>query len=498
MKYDVVIIGAGLGGLECGYTLSKNGLNVCVLEQSPVLGGCLQTFHRKGNTYDTGFHYIGGLAEGQHLNRLFSYFQLMDLPWKKLDEDCFDEVIFHGESYAFANGYERFIDTLAAKFPHQKENLKQYIATLSEIGRNIFNSFSPRSAEEFFQSKAFTQSAYDFLKETISDPLLRNVLAGTSLKMELHPEKLPLYIYAQINDSFIQSAWRIEGGGMQIAQKLAQHITSQGGTVRTKAAVTELIEENGVITRARLSNGEEVEGTTFISNIHPVKTLDLVKESKVIRNIYKRRIGNIPNTYGMFTANLRLKPHMVPYLNRNQYIYETDNIWSYYEYKENQKKNCVLVSYQTPEKGEETTCNIDLLTPMTWKEVAQWEETSIMKRGADYEKMKEANALECIEIASKWIPMLKESIEGIYTSTPLTYRDYTGTYQGSAYGIQKDHAQLTYTMLTPKTPVSNLLLTGQNLNLHGVLGVSMTSFFTCAEILGMDKIADELKISKNN
>ncbi|MBR6491967.1 MAG: FAD-binding protein, partial [Bacteroidales bacterium] len=33
MKYDVVIIGAGLGGLECAYILAKNGLKVCILEK---------------------------------------------------------------------------------------------------------------------------------------------------------------------------------------------------------------------------------------------------------------------------------------------------------------------------------------------------------------------------------------------------------------------------------------------------------------------------------
>lgn len=489
MKYDVVIIGAGLGGLECGYTLAKNGMSVCVLEQAPVLGGCLQTFKRKGITFDTGFHYIGGLAEGQHLHRLFSYFNLMDLPWKKMDEECFDEVVFNGKSYAFANGYERFIETLSQEFPHQKENLKRYIATLSEIGRNIFKSFSPREAEEFYQSPAFTTSAYDFLQETISDPLLRNVLAGTSLKLELH-KQLPLYIYAQINDSFIQSAWRIEGGGMQIAEHLAQSITQMGGVVRTKAAVEEIIEEEGLATRVRLSSGEEIEGSHFISNIHPAKTLELVKQSKMIRNIYRKRISNMPNTFGMFTANIELQNGKVPYLNRNQYIYETNDLWNYSQQKE--KSDCVLISYQAPRPGETTTTNLDLLTPMTWQEVAQWEETKIMHRGEEYLKMKEEKARQCIEIASMKVPGLKESIAGIHTSTPLTYRDYTGTAQGSAYGIQKDYAKLTYTMLTPKTPIPNLLLTGQNLNLHGILGVTMTSFFTCGQLLGMEKVNREL------
>lgn len=493
MKYDVVIIGAGLGGLECGYTLSKNGLNVCVLEQNPVLGGCLQTFKRRGTTFDTGFHYIGGLGEGQHLNRLFSYFKLMDLPWKKLDEHCFDEVVFDGKSYAFANGHEYFVESLSQSFPSQKENLNKYVNTLKEIGENIFNSFSPRSAEDFYQTKAFTCSAYEFLHETIDDPLLRNVLAGTSLKMELHKE-LPLYIFAQINDSFIRSAWRIDGGGMQIAEKLAANIQSMGGTVITKAIVNELVEVDGKISAAKLTDGTEISGSWFISNIHPASTLQLVRNSQIIKNIYKRRINNLSNSFGMFTANIQLKPDALPYLNRNQYIYETDDIWNYGTFNPERKTDAILVSYQRPQTGKTTTDNIDILTPMTWQEVEQWQNTVLMKRGDEYEALKREKAEACIKVAEKKIDGLREAIDNIYTSTPLTYQYYTATSKGSAYGILKDRSKLAYTMLTPKTPIENLLLTGQNLNLHGILGVSMTSFFTCAEILGMEKIRCELDL----
>ncbi|MCK5337786.1 MAG: NAD(P)-binding protein, partial [Bacteroidales bacterium] len=54
MKYDIVIIGSGLGGLECGLILSKEGLNVCVLEQNSKVGGNLQSFTRDGCIFDTG------------------------------------------------------------------------------------------------------------------------------------------------------------------------------------------------------------------------------------------------------------------------------------------------------------------------------------------------------------------------------------------------------------------------------------------------------------
>jgi all-trans-retinol 13,14-reductase len=129
---------------------------------------------------------------------------------------------------------------------------------------------------------------------------------------------------------------------------------------------------------------------------------------------------------------------------------------------------------------------------MSWSKVEKYFGTKIANRGAEYEQMKEDMAQKCISIASKYIDGLQDAIKSVYTSTPLTYCDYTGTMQGSAYGLRKNYNELMYTVLTPRTPVSNLLLTGQNLNLHGILGVSMTSIFTCAEILGMETIVNDL------
>ena len=70
-KYDVIIIGGGLGGLTSGVMLSKEGLSVCVLEKHSVIGGCLQSFIRNGYTLDTGMHYVGSLSEGQIMHQYF-------------------------------------------------------------------------------------------------------------------------------------------------------------------------------------------------------------------------------------------------------------------------------------------------------------------------------------------------------------------------------------------------------------------------------------------
>ncbi|MBR4806175.1 MAG: FAD-dependent oxidoreductase, partial [Bacteroidales bacterium] len=98
-KFDALIIGSGIGGLECAYILAKRGMKVCVVEKNPVVGGCLQSFRRGEDEFDTGFHYVGALGKGEILERLFSYFGLMELPWHQLDREGFDEVFFKERNY---------------------------------------------------------------------------------------------------------------------------------------------------------------------------------------------------------------------------------------------------------------------------------------------------------------------------------------------------------------------------------------------------------------
>ena len=491
MKYDVAIIGSGLGGLQCAYILARKGLNVCVLEKNAVVGGCLQTFRRGQSEFDTGFHYVGGLDDGQPLNAIFRYFNLMGLPWHRLDNDAFDEVRIGGQSYFFANGYQHFADTLAAQFPHQRDNLNRYVAMLKRIGDGLKDSFRPRTDTDVFSTSLFTRSAYDFLCETITDPLLRNVVSGTSLKMELSKQTLPLYVFAQINSSFIQSAWRLNGGGQLIADELVNGIRQLGGTVLTNAEVAELVESDGRLSYAALANGEHIEAEWFISDAHPAATLDLIKESTQVRKIYRRRIGSLQNTFGMFTVNVALKSGAVPYLNRNQYVYRTADVWNLSDYQPEQPIGGILLSYRAAADGK-SAANVDILTPMYWPEVERWADTQVGRRGAEYQQFKEQKAQECIALAEEVIPGFGAAIDRQFSSTPLTYMNYTATAQGAAYGIRKDYNNPMLTLLTPRTPVPNLLLTGQNLNLHGILGVSMSSFFTCAEILGMDAATEGL------
>ncbi len=361
--------------------------------------------------------------------------------------------------------------------------MKQYATFLQYVGENIIHNFDNQHNNDIYGQSLFAVSAYEYLQKTFQNETLRQVLSGTALKMELQAETLPLYVFAQINSSMIQSAWRLRGGGQQIAETLCQHIENMGGTVLKNAKVVGIEENDSKATAVLLQNGERIEAQHFISDIHPNELLNLLINSKFIRKIYRNRIGNLSDSFAMFTVNCAIKKDTLPYLNRNQYIYQTNDVWQIGSHLD-KNPQAVLVSYQVPEKATAFTQNIDLLTPVSWNEFAKWNNSKPMKRAVDYEELKQQKAEQCIAIANNYIPHFKENIDKFYTSTPLTYAYYTGTKQGSAYGIKKDYNNLIYTMLTPKTPIPNLLMTGQNLTLHGILGVSMTSFFTCSEIIG--------------
>ena len=490
MKYDVVIIGSGLGGLECAHILSKAGMSVLLLERGTQAGGCLQSYRRHGLAFDTGFHYVGGLDEGQSLHSAFRHLGLLRLPWQRLDNH-FDRVTIGNQTFSFAQGYDAFVETLTVAFPAERDALNRYADMLKQCGEQQFDALNPQTGESSVLSRFFETSAYQYLTETFHDPLLINVLCGTSLKMELRKESLPLFTFAHGNGSFIESSWRLKGDGSLIVNSLVDGIRMHGGEIICNTEVRELVEKDGKLVHAVCSNGEIYEGNIFISNIHPAVTCNLVKQSSRMKKVYRSRITHLENTFGMFTVSLRIKPQTLRYFNWNQYIYKEPDVWTFH--LKNNPVSGVLVSCRIPEDGSKYVQQVDLLTPMNWSECEQWSHTEVGRRGEDYKAMKKRVADECITLAERFIPGLRDRITGCYTSTPLTYRNYTLTPEGSAYGLRKDFRNPIITLLSPRTPIPNLLLTGQNLMLHGLHGVTMTALFTCAEVLGKEPIWNIVK-----
>lgn len=487
-KNRVVVIGAGLGGLQCAYILAKKGMDVCVLEKSKETGGSLQSYRRGGAVLDTGMHYVGSLGEGEALNCLFRYFRLMDLPWVEMDRSCYDEVIIGDESFPMANGHDDFVYRLADRFPKSESSLKEYARMLKSTGDAIFDGLVPgRTAD--LEKSMFGMNAWDYLQETLVNPLLIKVVSGTSMKMELKKKTLPLYTFAQINDSFIRSAWRLRGGGSKMTDALRYSIEGMGGRVIVDTAVTGILEDEKGVCGVRVKDGSVFPADYVISSLHPALTVGLTSSEGHMRKSFCSRITGLENTYGMFTASIRLKPGSFRYLGRNIYMYQgKGDPW---DLKVNDNAS-VMISFSAPDSGDFAP-SADVLSPMSWDEVSMWSDRPVGRRGEEYSDLKKRKYWQCLQMVERRFPEIWETIDKVYTSTPATWNSYIGAPQGCAYGVRKDFSRPYNTVLSPLTPVPGLLMTGQSLNLHGVLGVSMTSLHTCSAVLGRDTVYEEIK-----
>ena len=492
-KYDVVIIGSGLGGLLCGNILSREGYNVCVLEKNKKIGGCLQVFVRDKCVFNTGLNYTEGLGEGQVLNKYFKYFGIMDkLKLKKMDVDGFEVVTFKGKEYKHAQGEENFIETLVKDFPDERDAITKYITKL----KNICNQFPLYNLDiEDFNidyDTLFSESAYDYIKSITNNEILQNVLAGNNLLYAGVPDKTPLYLHALITYSFISSSWRCIDGSHQLAKVLGDSIKNNGGTIIRNSEVKKLEFENNIIKYALLNNSEKIEAKNFISNIHPVNTLKMI-DSSYFNKAYKNRINSLENTISMFSLYIVLKENTFEYQNFNNYYYENDTVWTTATYSEKDWPQSYMLYTPATSKSDKFADSIIVMTYMKYDELLKWENTSVENRGEEYKAFKISKAEKLLDVVEKKFPNIRTKIKNYYTSTPLTYRDYTGTYEGTSYGILKNFNNPYKTIITPKTKIPNLFFTGQNLNIHGILGVAIGAVMTCGELVGLDYLIKKIK-----
>ena len=114
------------------------------------------------------------------------------------------------------------------------------------------------------------------------------------------------------------------------------------------------------------------------------------------------------------------------------------------------------------------------------------------ERGPEYQEFKQEMTEKLLNEVEKRYPGLKENIVNHYVSTPLTFQDYTGTKDGSAYGILKDCSHPARSILSPRTKIPNLFLTGQNLNIHGVLGTTIGALLTTSQFIGFRELVNKI------
>lgn len=499
-KYDIIIIGSGIGGLVCGALLSKEGYRVCVLEKNKQIGGSLQTFARNKVVFDSGVHYVGGLGKGQNLYQVFKYLDIMDqLKLHLMDEDGFDRIIIEGDNieYKLAQGYENFIRQLLVYFPDEENAIRGYCDKIKETC-DKFPLYKLRT-NGIFEEKAdaLREDTQTVIEALTGNEKLQAVLMGNNALYVGRSDETPFYIHALILNSYIESSWKCINGGSQIGKALAKKIREAGGEIIRHCEIKKIQVENERVVYAEAADGRKFEGDIFISNIHPSKTMEIT-HTHLIKNIYRKRLAGLEHTISSFILHVVFKKDSFPYINHNYYYHKEGEIWNLADYTEDNWPLHYALFVQPTSSDSVFSDSMTILTYMRYEDVAPWQDTFNTvsfesSRGDSYEAFKKYKAEILLDLVEEKFPGLRNCISSYTASTPLSFRDYIGNYDGSLYGIAKDYKDPLKTFISPRTKVQNLYLTGQNINIHGVLGSTISALLTCVTILGNESVVEKIR-----
>lgn len=492
----MVIIGSGLGGLMSGALLSENGQRVCVLEKHHQIGGNLQTFRRGGVTFNSAMHYVGSMEKGEILYQVFRYLGILDQTGlEKLDSDHYETIYMGDRVYSHASGMEGHRKRLLSYFPDESEAIDAYLKKIEEV----WNSTKVLNLQDFRNlydaETQYTQmSAHDFIDGLTDNEELKALWGVNSALYAGVPDKSPLITHAIISYHYLQSAYKFSKGTDLLAAALEKVITRNGGAVqRNKEVVNFLFREKEAIA-VECRDGSRVDGKSFISNIHPARLVKLVEPGR-FRKAYVKRVEALENTIGSFSVYISLKPGRFKNINSNVYISSSNKVWNAGMYDSITWPGACIM-YTTPGKEDpEYAESMTVSAFMKYEEVEAWEATTVERRGADYKAFKALKEEALLDLVETKFKGIRDLIEETYTATPLTFRDYTGIPDGSIYGILKDFNNPRKSYISPNTKVPNLFMAGQNagVGLHGVLGVTVSALFICANFFDIGKLLKQIK-----
>ena len=421
---------------------------------------------------------------------------LNDVKIRNVDNECSDRLYFAEDKsyFTIAKGRDGFVSSLAQSFPDEHSNLERYVDAVLDITNKVdlFN-LRPSSGQIslFTESNDFLMAADAFIAKYISDKRLRSVLAYMNPLYGGRAHETPAYVHAIISTLYIKGASRFVDGSYHFARLLSDMITSNGGQVIAGDAVEWINVTERNVDYVRTKSGKKYNADYFISDIHPCTLMRLMDE-KAFPKSYRERLETIPNTHSAFALYIKLKPETFPYINHSEYyMTRYDDVWNFSRTDKQWPLGFMMMTPPSSNQGHYAK-KVLITAPMPFDMVKRWENTTVGHRGDEYEAWK----MKCAELLLNQIeeihPGFQQCIEAMNTSSPLTIRDFYGVKDGSICGFAKNCQNIVLSQLPVVTKIRNLLLTGQNNNLHGFCGVPLTAINTCEAILGINYIVNRI------
>lgn len=450
--YDLIVVGAGLGGLCAAYEAAAAGMKTLLLEQHNLPGGFATSFVRGRFEFEPSLHELPDMPSIEAATGVVQYLRHeVDLPVEFVSIPEAYRVILTqtGTNVRVPFGIDAFVDTVALAVPGSREAVRQYMDLCTEV-QNTFHYLNTnkdnlkylefiRKHRSFIAAGAATADA---VAQKIDLPkAAQDIMYPYWCYLGVPSSRMSFPIWAALLYSYISAGATIpKYRSHELSAAFVEKIEARGGEVRLGARVDAITVADGAITGVRLADGTLLGARDVVSNASPTLVFsDLIQPTAAIpaealRNVRSRRHGfslvvvylglDAPaDELGLHDYSYFIAPHM-----------DTDRLYAAISDIDSEEimQAAVCLSAANPECSPPGTSILSITAGYraeAWANVTTEDYVAVKRRVADrligqFERATGTN--------------LRPHIEEIEIATPETFARYTGAWEGIVYGYEPE------------------------------------------------------------
>jgi len=451
-KYDVIVIGAGLGGLCAAFEAFRRGKNVLLVEQHNLPGGFATSFTRGRFEFETSLHELAGFRSDPEKDSALRYLKEdaeLDIEFLPVPEAYRLILTDKGIDAALPFGVEEFIGAIEELVPGSRPAVRSYMDLCREVQESFLylsrnrNSLNYRDfIKNHKQFISFGPATMDEAAERLNLPeQVREILYPYWCYLGVPSDRSSFPIWASLLSAYISTGAAIpKMRSHEIAAAFTEKIRESGGETLFNTRVEKILVRRGRAAGIETASGRRFDADAIITNASPTQVFNSLVHprtevpAEARQNIRSRKHGfsmfvvylgldRSPEELGLKEYSYFIAPHMeTDRLYRGTFDLESDEIL----------QAAVCLNAANPDCSPPGTTILSLTAGYR---AEAWEQV----REEDYFRTKNRIAGKLIrQFEQATGTKIQNSIEEIEVATPQTFARYTDTYNGVVYGYEPE------------------------------------------------------------
>ena len=493
-RYDVIVVGSGIGGLTTAAMLADAGRSVLVVERHDRLGGYAHAFRRGAYLFDSSVHMVGGCANGGLVGQLLETLGIADRCQFTPLDPCY-RAVFPGLDLAVPTGVDAFIDAHEAAFPGRAHGLRALMGHCRDIRRELRAAAELPSHLEALGTPARFPTLTRYRRATLAqlmaqhevDPQLQAVFASLWPFLGLPPSQVSFVYWATMLLSYIEDgAYYCRGTFQRFANVLGDAIKERGGELLLRSVVRRIRLDNGRVTGIVLENGQHIDAPVVVSNADARQTAEELVGAAALPTRYMRTVRRLVPSVSAFVVYAATDLDLAALgIGHESFVY------SEWNHETTQRRigaeHPTWLTITAPTISDPSLAptgeHLLILTTLVPNSATQpWER----------DKAREVHAM--LTVAEREIPDLRNHIRFAEGATPRTMERYTRNTAGAIYGWALSPQQVGPARPSQRTPLDGLYLAGHWTRPGGgVYGVVASGVDAARAIIGHASEIDRWK-----